>query len=85
MGSIGPAEILVVAVVALIVLGPARLPEAARSLGRAMTELRRATAGLQSEVREAFAEPPPAYPTPGHDDTPVVRPDDTAQVDRREG
>lgn len=63
MGSIGPAEILVVLVVALIVLGPNRLPDAARSLGKAMAELRRVTSGVQSEVRDAFAEPP-SYPRP---------------------
>ena len=64
MGSIGPAEILVVLVVALIVLGPARLPEAARSMGKAIAELRRVTSGVQAEVREAFAEQPPTYPKP---------------------
>lgn len=64
MGSIGPAEILVVLVVALIVLGPNRLPDAARSMGKAMAELRRVTSGVQAEVRDAFAEAPPTYPTP---------------------
>ena len=64
MGSIGPAEILVVLVVALVVLGPNRLPDAARSLGKALAELRRVSAGVQSEVRDAFAEPPPTYPKP---------------------
>ncbi|MFP5376390.1 MAG: twin-arginine translocase TatA/TatE family subunit [Acidimicrobiia bacterium] len=63
MGSIGPAEILVVLVVALIVLGPTRLPEAARSVGKALAELRRVTTGVQAEVRDAFAEPP-TYPRP---------------------
>ena len=63
MGSIGPAEILIVLVVALIVLGPTRLPEAARSLGKALAEVRRMSSGLQSEVRDAFAEQPPTYPS----------------------
>jgi sec-independent protein translocase protein TatA len=36
----GPLELLVILVVALIVLGPARLPEAARSVGRGMRELK---------------------------------------------
>lgn len=62
MGSIGPAEILVVLVVALVVLGPNKLPDAARSLGRAVNELRRVSAGVQAEMRGAFAEPPPSYP-----------------------
>ena len=33
-------ELMVIAVIALIVLGPSRLPEAARSLGRGMREMR---------------------------------------------
>ena len=36
----GPLELLVILVVALIVLGPQRLPEAARSVGRGMRELK---------------------------------------------
>lgn len=61
MGSIGPAEILVVLVVALIVLGPTRLPDAARSLGKAVAEFRKVSSGLQAEARDAFSEPP-TYP-----------------------
>ena len=59
--NIGPAEILVVLVVALVVLGPSRLPDAARSLGKAMSEFRRVSSGIQSEVRDAFADAP-RYP-----------------------
>lgn len=64
MGSIGAAEILVVLVVALVVLGPNRLPGAARQVGRAMSEFRRVSSDLQAEVRDAFGEPPPAPPSP---------------------
>ena len=62
MGSIGGAEILLVLVVALLVLGPSRLPEAARSIGKALGEFRRVTSGFQAEVRDAFAEPPAPPP-----------------------
>jgi sec-independent protein translocase protein TatA len=41
----GPLELLVILVVALIVLGPKRLPEAARSVGRGMRELKESLAG----------------------------------------
>ncbi|MDP9071050.1 MAG: Sec-independent protein translocase protein TatB [Actinomycetota bacterium] len=68
--NIGPAEVLVVLVVALVVLGPARLPDAARSVGRAVSEFRRVTSGLQSEVREAFADPPPSFSPPPPEDVP---------------
>ena len=42
MFNVSPLEMLVLAVIALIVLGPARLPEMARSLGRGMREFRAA-------------------------------------------
>ena len=64
MGSIGPVEVLVVLVVALLVLGPQKLPDAARSVGRAIGEIRRYTAGFQKEMRDAFADPPPSTPPP---------------------
>lgn len=64
--SLGAPEILVILVVALIVLGPSKLPEAARQVGKAMAEFRRVTAGFQAEVRDALQEPvantPPAPP-----------------------
>ena len=45
MPSIGPMELIVVLVIALIVLGPKRLPQAGRSIGRGMRELKDALAG----------------------------------------
>jgi sec-independent protein translocase protein TatA len=56
--NLGPAEIIAILVVALIVLGPKRLPEAGRQVGRALAEVRRWSQGFQSEVRNAIeAEP----------------------------
>lgn len=55
--NLGVGEILVVLLVALIVLGPEKLPGAARSMGRAMTELRRMSSGFQAELRDALQEP----------------------------
>jgi len=70
MLNIGMPELLVILAVALIVLGPNRLPEVARMLGKALAEFRKATSGftqeldnaramLEEEARRA-AEPPPA-------------------------
>lgn len=63
MFNLGPMELLVVLVVALVVLGPTRLPHAARQVGKAMSELRRWTAGLDAEVRSAL-EPEETGPLP---------------------
>ena len=45
MFNISPLEIGVIAMIALIVLGPAKLPELARSVGRGMREFRGALSG----------------------------------------
>lgn len=54
MGNLGGGEILVILLLALIVLGPQRLPEAARQIGRFMGELRRISTGFQRELRSAL-------------------------------
>ena len=66
MFNIGGGEVLVIALIALIVLGPDRLPEAARTVGKVMGEIRRLSTGFQDEVRTAFNDdtPPPASPRP---------------------
>jgi sec-independent protein translocase protein TatB len=48
---------LVILVVALLVLGPNKLPEVARQVGRAVGEIRRLGAGFQAEMRDALQEP----------------------------
>lgn len=53
MFGIGTPELLVILVVALIVLGPERMPDIARALGKALGELRRATGGLTDELQNA--------------------------------
>lgn len=55
--NIGGMEVLFVMVVALVVLGPTKLPEAARHVGTWVTEIRRISAGFQREFREAIQEP----------------------------
>ena len=53
MGNLGGGEILVILLVALIVLGPTRLPPAIRQVGKVVGEIRRIGQGFQQELREA--------------------------------
>jgi Tat protein translocase TatB subunit len=68
--SLGPAEILVILVVALIVLGPKRLPEAGRQVGKALSEVRRWSADVKREVRDAVEVDPPGFPPPAPEPPP---------------
>ena len=53
MGNLGGMEVLVILLVALIVLGPTKLPPAIRQIGRVVGEFRRIGQGFQQELREA--------------------------------
>ena len=54
MFNVGGGEILVVLLLALVFLGPDRLPDMAKKVGRVMGEVRRMTSGFQEEVRSAM-------------------------------
>ncbi|MGH9059844.1 MAG: twin-arginine translocase TatA/TatE family subunit [Acidimicrobiales bacterium] len=57
MFNFSPEKLMLVGVIALIVLGPNRLPGAARSVAKVLVELRRMSGSFQTEVRDALAEP----------------------------
>lgn len=63
MFNIGSGEIALIAVVALLVLGPTRLPELARGIGKFVREFRRQTDEVRGVVEREFyrmdAPPPP--------------------------
>ena len=62
MFNIGGGELIVILLIALIVLGPQRLPDAARQLGKAMGDLRRLSTGFQDEMKQAIETAPEAAP-----------------------
>jgi sec-independent protein translocase protein TatA len=85
MPQIGPAEILVVLLVALLVFGPHRLPEIGRQVGKGMRELRRFQDTVRGELDDVLHfhdndqdhAPPLAAPLPpgeGVDPTPSALP-----------
>lgn len=55
--SIGPGELIIVLIIALIVLGPKRLPEVGKSLGRGMREFKDSLSGSRRDEDEEDAAP----------------------------
>ena len=51
-GSIGMSELIIIFVIALIIFGPRKLPELGRSLGKSLTEFKRASNELRSTLDE---------------------------------
>lgn len=54
MFNIGGAELLVILLVGLLVLGPDKLPEASKKIGSIMSELRQMSNGFKSEMKQAM-------------------------------
>ena len=63
--GIGGPELLMIMFVVLLLFGANRLPDLARGFGRAVREFKKATSGVEQEVRRAMEEPsPPPAPRP---------------------
>jgi sec-independent protein translocase protein TatA len=63
----GPLELIIVLVIALIVLGPGKLPDVGAALGKGIREFRRASSDLQDATRTESppnGAPPAAVPPP---------------------
>jgi sec-independent protein translocase protein TatA len=58
LDGVGGPEVMVIGVLALLMFGSKRLPELARSLGKAMREFKRATREVEDNIREAMREEP---------------------------
>jgi sec-independent protein translocase protein TatA len=81
--NLGPAEILVILVVALVVFGPKRLPEVSRQIGGAMRELRKVQDSVRAEIDSALHDDdePPAAREVRHARAPELAPVHDAEAD----
>ena len=92
--NIGPGEVVVILVIALVVLGPSRLPATARTLGRFMAKTRDVVARFQQEMQAAADLPLEVIarergrlqePIRTSDQTGIPQPDDPAPDDPEPG
>lgn len=73
MPNVGPFELAIVLIIALVVFGPKRLPELGRSLGKGIREFRGSLSGDDHEPERRDAIEPPSPPAEKSvEDEPVV-------------
>lgn len=70
--NIGPGEIILVLAIALLVLGPGKLPEVGASIGKSIREFRKASSDINESVKVDTSPLPPAPPPAG--DAPATPP-----------
>jgi TatA/E family protein of Tat protein translocase len=51
-GSIGPAELILIFIIALLVFGPRKLPEIGRSVGKALREFKKASDEIKTRIED---------------------------------
>src|ERR1035437_4518637 len=56
MFGIGMQELIIIAVIALIVVGPKKLPDLAKTLGKGFSEFKKATEGITDDLKETMKE-----------------------------
>jgi len=56
MFGIGMQELIIIAIIALLIVGPKKLPDLAKSLGKGFSEFRRAADGVTEDIKQAVKE-----------------------------
>jgi sec-independent protein translocase protein TatA len=64
MPNLGAPELIIILVIALLILGPGKLPEVGASLGKTIREFRKASADVQEAVKVDTSVAPVAAPAP---------------------
>jgi sec-independent protein translocase protein TatA len=79
MDFLGGSEMLVIFFLILMLFGGQKMPELARGLGKAIREFKKATSGVEAEIKKAL-ETPPESEKPKLENKPVSPPTDPLRV-----
>jgi len=75
MLGIGITELLLILIAALVFIGPDKLPEIARTLGKIFADFKRIADGLKKDITEPMREPEKSGPRDAIGSSEAVRPD----------
>ena len=64
MPNIGPGELILILVIALVIIGPGRLPDVGAALGKSIREFRKASTDMAEATRIDTSPLPPSAATP---------------------
>jgi len=56
MLGIGMQELIIIAIIALLIVGPRKLPDLAKTLGKGFSEFKKATEGITDDIKETIKE-----------------------------
>jgi sec-independent protein translocase protein TatA len=56
MFGIGMQELIIIAIIALLIVGPKKLPDLAKTLGKGFSEFKKATEGITDDIKETLKE-----------------------------
>jgi sec-independent protein translocase protein TatA len=80
MPTPGPLELIIILVIALLVLGPGKLPDVGSALGKSIREFRKAASDVQEATRvDTSPTPPAATPAPRTDPPPPAASETSAE------
>ena len=80
MFGIGLPELLVIAVIALLVVGPKKLPDLAKTLGKGFSEFKKATEGITEDFKEALKNDEKPKNDDGWKDSLLMKKPDTEET-----
>jgi sec-independent protein translocase protein TatA len=80
MPTPGPLELVIILVIALVILGPGKLPDVGASLGKSIREFRKASSDVQDAVRVDTTPLPPQPAAPAAPATTTTSVEPTAEA-----